>query len=88
MNRIEYDKYYHNNNSILLLVVHHIDSTIPHYRAKAATEVIKKKFSGFYLYESTPIFKAMWRIATKCFEVEKRKTKDTNEDLFVFVDEK
>jgi hypothetical protein len=30
----------------------------------------------------------MWRIATKCFEVEKRKTKDTNEDLFVFVDEK
>lgn len=63
----------------------HIDSTIPHYRAKKATEIIKEAFPEQYLYESTPIFTALWRIARKCFVVEKRKTKN-NDDLFVFVD--
>lgn len=66
-------------------VVHHIDSTIPQYRAKAATEAIKKAYPDLYLYEPTPIFQAMWRVASKCFIVEKRKNA-RNEDIYVFVD--
>jgi len=66
-------------------VVHHIDSTISHYKARAATEVIKKTYPDLYLHEPTPIFQAMWRIATKCFIVDKRKNAK-NEDVYVFVD--
>ena len=36
-------------------VVHHIDCTIPHYRAKAATEAIKETFPDHYLYDPTPL---------------------------------
>lgn len=36
-------------------VVHHIDCTIPHYRAKKATEAIKNTFPEHYLYDPTPI---------------------------------
>eukprot|EP01038_Epipyxis_sp_PR26KG_P014830 gene14830-19924_t len=57
-------------------VAHHIDSTIPHYRAKAATEAIKNTYPDLYLYEDTPIFKALWRVAAKCYEVEQRPTTD------------
>eukprot|EP01031_Cornospumella_fuschlensis_P034995 gene34995-42381_t len=66
-------------------VVHHIDSTIPHYRAKAATEAVKAKYPALYLYEDTDIFQALWRVATKCFAVQKRKN-IANEDIYVFVD--
>lgn len=68
-----------------LTVVHHIDSTIPHYKAKAATENVKRAFPDIYLYEPTPVFQAMWRLATKCFIVEKRKN-IRDEDVYVFVD--
>lgn len=64
-------------------VAHHVDSTIPHYKAKIATEKIKENFPDVYLYESTPIFPALWRVATECVEVEKRQTVN-KEDLFVF----
>jgi fatty acid desaturase len=67
-------------------VLHHIDSTIPHYRADTATQAIKEKFPNLYLYESTPIFQALWRVATKCFQVEKRQNQ-WNEDVFVFYDD-
>jgi len=66
-------------------VIHHIDSTIPHYHAKYATEIIKNKYPSLYLYESTPIFQALWRIATKCYITEKIKT-NNNEELYVFKD--
>eukprot|EP01039_Chlorochromonas_danica_P001070 gene1070-1160_t len=66
-------------------VLHHIDSTVPHYRAGAATEALKARFPDLYLYESTPIFKALWRVATKCYVVEKRKN-SKEEDIYVFVD--
>lgn len=72
------------NTLSLLVVIHHIDSSIPHYRARAATEVIKKAYPDLYLYESTPIFPALWRLATRCFITEKRQTSDGN-DLYVFV---
>lgn len=65
--------------------MHHIDSTIPHYRAKAATEALKQAYPDLYLYEDTPIFSAMWRVARKCFQVEEKKTTN-GESLFVFVD--
>jgi fatty acid desaturase len=69
----------------LVIVVHHIDSTIPHYRAKAATKALQKAYPDLYLYEDTPIFQALWRIASKCFIVEKRKNQK-QEDVYVFVD--
>lgn len=66
-------------------VIHHIDSTIPHYHAKYATEIIKNEYPSLYLYESTPIFQALWRIATKCYITEKMKT-NNNDELYVFKD--
>eukprot|EP00529_Nitzschia_sp_RCC80_P022160 CAMPEP_0113483050 /NCGR_PEP_ID=MMETSP0014_2-20120614/23235_1 /TAXON_ID=2857 /ORGANISM="Nitzschia sp." /LENGTH=487 /DNA_ID=CAMNT_0000376587 /DNA_START=166 /DNA_END=1629 /DNA_ORIENTATION=+ /assembly_acc=CAM_ASM_000159 len=53
-------------------VAHHFDSTIPHYKAQAATDAIKEKYPDFYLYDPTPIPQAVWRIAKGCTAVEKR----------------
>ena len=53
-------------------VAHHFDSTIPHYKAQAATDAIKEKFPEYYLYDPTPIPQALWRIAKGCTGVEKR----------------
>ena len=51
-------------------VLHHIDCTIPHYNARRATEAIKNGFPKLYLKEDTPIFEALWRVATKCYQGE------------------
>merc|ERR1712176_1381896 len=56
-------------------VAHHFDSTIPHYKAKAATEAIKENFPELYLYDPTPIHKALWRVCKGCTAVEKRDNK-------------
>jgi len=53
-------------------VAHHFDCTIPHYKGEKATEAIKKAFPEFYLYDPTPIHKALWRICKGCTAVEKR----------------
>lgn len=53
-------------------VAHHFDSTIPHYKAQAATDAIKEKFPELYLYEPTPIAQALWRVCKGCASVEKR----------------
>ena len=53
-------------------VAHHVDCTIPHYEAQKATNAIRKAFPDLYLYESTPIHKALWRVASSCFGVEER----------------
>ena len=53
-------------------VAHHFDSTIPHYKAQAATDAIKENYPDFYLYDPTPIPQAVWRIAKGCTAVEKR----------------
>jgi fatty acid desaturase len=65
--------------------MHHIDSSIPHYRAQAATKALQDKWPELYLHEPSPIWQALWRVATKCFTVQKRKNAST-EDLYVFVD--
>lgn len=67
-------------------VLHHIDCTVPHYRADSATAAIKENFPDYYLYEDTPVFQALWRVATKCFQVEKRQNQ-WNEDRYVFYDD-
>lgn len=53
-------------------VAHHFDSSIPHYKAQAATDAIKEKFPEFYLYDPTPIPQALWRVCKGCTAVEKR----------------
>ncbi|WP_320667529.1 fatty acid desaturase [Prochlorococcus sp. MIT 1307] len=52
-------------------VIHHIAPTIPHYYARKATLEIKKAFPKVYLYNSTPIHKALWNIASNCTAVKK-----------------
>lgn len=59
-------------------VAHHVNSTIPHYHALEATNVLKEKYPEHYLYDPTPIHKALWRVAGNCLAVEKRG------DMYVF----
>lgn len=53
-------------------VAHHFDSTIPFYKAQAATDAIKTNFPELYLYDPTPIPEALWRICKGCAAVEKK----------------
>lgn len=53
-------------------VAHHFDSSMPHYKAQAATDAIKKNFPELYLYDPTPIPEAFWRVCKGCAVVEKR----------------
>jgi len=53
-------------------VAHHFDSTIPHYKAQAATDAIKDAFPDMYFYDPTPIPQALWRVCKGCTAVEKR----------------
>lgn len=53
-------------------VAHHFDSSIPHYKAQAATDAIAENFPELYLKEETPIHKVLWRLARGCTSVVKR----------------
>ncbi len=53
-------------------MAHHIDCTIPHYHAREATDAIAKAFPKAYLYDPTPVHKALWRVACDCIAVEER----------------
>ena len=48
---------------------HHLCSRIPHYHAVEATEAIKNAFPAHYLYDPTNVWRALWRVATQCYEV-------------------
>ena len=50
-------------------VAHHLDAKIPHYHAAEATKAIATAFPALYRFDSTPIRKAMWRIAKNCHVV-------------------
>lgn len=54
-------------------VIHHIAPNIPHYYAKEATLLIKKAFPKIYLFNPTPIHKALWHIAANCIAVKREK---------------
>lgn len=62
-------------------VAHHVNHTIPHYNALEATNILKAKFPDLYLYDPTPIHKALWRINTKCIAVRK-----FDEEKWVYTD--
>lgn len=53
-------------------VAHHFDSSIPHYKALAATNAIIKHFPEMYLYDPTPIRLALWRVCKGCTAITKR----------------
>jgi len=53
-------------------VAHHIDSTIPHYKAQIATDAIKENYPEIYLYDDTPIPQALWRVSRGCTVVKKK----------------
>lgn len=54
-------------------VAHHVCAAIPFYKARKATEALKEKFPDLYLYDPTPIHKALWRVASRCTAVQKAK---------------
>merc|ERR1712176_478815 len=63
-------------------VAHHISHQIPHYNAQRATEAIKEAFPDLYLYDPTPIVKAMVRVGRECVAA------DRYGDKFLFVPKK
>ena len=68
---------------------HHLCSRIPHYHAAEATEAIKKAFPAHYLYDPTNVWVALWRVSTRCVEVQKVKAikADGPTTLWVFDEE-
>ncbi|KAJ0569090.1 putative oxidoreductase [Helianthus annuus] len=65
-------------------VVHHMFSTMPHYHFKEATKAIKPILGEYYQFDDTPVIKAMWREATKCFYVEPDEGDDKNRGVYWF----
>lgn len=47
-------------------VAHHIDARIPHYHAAKATHALRENFPDLYIYDPTPIPRALWRVAMRC----------------------
>jgi omega-6 fatty acid desaturase (delta-12 desaturase) len=51
-------------------VVHHLFSQIPHYNAIRATPYLRKKLGEYYLYDRTPVWRALYRAVKNCVIVE------------------
>ncbi|CAG8479852.1 4952_t:CDS:2 [Diversispora eburnea] len=51
-------------------VAHHYFSTMPHYHAEEATKHLTKVLGSYYLFDDTPIFKALWRNYNECHYIE------------------
>lgn len=52
-------------------VAHHVNCTIPHYKAVKATEALKEHFPDVYLYDPTPVPLALFRVVKNCFRVQR-----------------
>jgi omega-6 fatty acid desaturase (delta-12 desaturase) len=51
-------------------VAHHLFSGMAHYNAVKATPYLRAKLGEYYLYDRTPIWKALYRAAKNCILVE------------------
>ncbi|RIA97461.1 delta-12 fatty acid desaturase [Glomus cerebriforme] len=51
-------------------VAHHLFSTMPHYHAEEATNHLEKVLGHYYIFDDTPIFKALWRSFVSCKFIE------------------
>ncbi|CAG8653831.1 37054_t:CDS:2, partial [Racocetra persica] len=51
-------------------VAHHYFSQMPHYHAEEATIHLKEVLGPYYIFDDTPIFKALWRSHTQCRFIE------------------
>jgi omega-6 fatty acid desaturase (delta-12 desaturase) len=51
-------------------VAHHLFSQMPHYNAIKATPYLKEKLGEYYLYDRTPVTKALYRAVKNCCFVE------------------
>jgi len=58
-------------------VAHHLFSQMPFYNAIKATPYLKAKLGEYYLYDRTPVWKALYRAVRNCVFVE-----DTGDILF------
>ena len=65
-------------------VAHHVSHQIPHYNARKATNALKEKYPDLYLYDPTPIIKAMLRVGEKCVAVKPFPTAEDG-DQYLFV---
>jgi fatty acid desaturase len=52
-------------------VVHHLFPRIPHYNGAQATRALATAFPHLYRYDDTPVFRALWRLATQCVVVKR-----------------
>jgi fatty acid desaturase len=51
-------------------VLHHLDSSIPHYRAQEYTRAIQPVLGSAYRFDHTPIHKALFLTARRCLYVD------------------
>jgi omega-6 fatty acid desaturase (delta-12 desaturase) len=51
-------------------VAHHLFSQMPHYNAIKATPYLKEKLGDCYLYDRTPVWKSLLRVARNCVFIE------------------
>lgn len=54
-----------------IYVVYYVECVILYYKVVEVIEVLKMKYSEYYLYDSTSIWAVMMRVAFKCVVVEK-----------------
>jgi len=51
-------------------VLHHLNFSVPHYRAEEYTKAIKHVLGPSYRYDQTPITKALFATARRCVYVQ------------------
>ncbi|XP_047316726.1 delta(12) acyl-lipid conjugase (11E,13E-forming)-like isoform X2 [Impatiens glandulifera] len=69
------NKVFHNITDTHL--VHHLFSTMSHYHAKEATNVLRPILGEYYRFDSTPFIVALWREVGKCIYVESDESSKT-----------
>ncbi len=52
-------------------VLHHVCAAVPHYHAWRATAALREAFPARYLFDPTPVPRALLRVAGRCAAVAK-----------------